>query len=1185
MADNRLSIKLGLESEAYDQGIRQIQEETKAAFDALKVSYQESGAAMAKSLEAVGEVQGFVALQAKTEKAGKAFETAQAKLSLLQAKMAELVPTTEAEAAAFEVLAAKVKLQELAVAKSGEAYGRLKEKLEQTSDQLKASGVDVSKLAEEEKRLADAAKLAQLQHGNLADQMLELKAKGKDLAAQQAKVKASYEVLDIRPFKMIREDIDATREAYDQLRDSGQLSSGELAQAADSARQKIAELNEETTGWMDSLSAAVEEIAKFVAAAAMIAIATHEAILFESAMADVAKVVDFDMPDGFTKLTADIKSLSREIPLTAVELAALAAAGGSMGIATDKLREFIAVGAKISTAFDIPAEDAGKSLGELMNIFGLTVPQVALVGDAMNELGNKLSATEKDILEVTTRAGGMSKTFGLTEVQTAALSATLLSLGRSPEVAATAIGALLSKLQTAKTGSKEFQSALSALGLSADQLADDVSARPQQALSDFLATLKQLDDQSRAEILSKLFGSEYSDDLNLLINGLDEYQKALGYVTEQTQYAGGAQSEFEKRMATTETQLALTQNAFAEAAINVGTVFLPAVQAVAQVVRDATQALADFADTYPALSGLAVVGVTLVTGFAGIHAAALALNIVLGGVFTPLLTNAPITVAAIKTVSGALSLLTAAIAGFAVGFSIGTYLYNEFAVARNAGAAMVAAFLKGWEAIKFGFETAMLAMQYPLDAMLLNLQTSCARVAGVIAAGLRAIGADAVAAQYEKLALSLDKASQKTGEYNDKQTALTASYKAATAQIDEWAVAEFQANAAGEKNVQTQQQLTQASKDAAAGVGSATKAVLDQVNAGNDLVASNVRLRSGLIAMGLDADLVLTGVSSKFAQIKSDFDGVVANANGNSKAIKAAFEQMLKGAETQNEVALVKNAFDEMKKSGVLSAKEIAAEQEKLRSKLVEVEAATDKTAEAFKLLGIESKKALQEKARQSIEALKVVIASGQVSVDELTKAFKRAHEQAVAAGDGTKKAWLEAQAPIHGVKLKTDELVEATRRAGDAGVEAAGKISTGMREAANAANAAKEAISSASSAQSPWRNPDGSKNTGPSGKFTVNVMDQKIRERMANQLGGGDVGLMWKQQSDPAGYKALYELIKQQIESGASSSGGLGRVTNSHQITVVTPTSPRGFQLAADSSAAVGELVSALGGFKARVA
>lgn len=57
---------------------------------------------------------------------------------------------------------------------------------------------------------------------------------------------------------------------------------------------------------------------------------TKPAIEFESAMADVKKVVDFDTPKQFEEMQSDILKLTRSLPLASSELAEIAASGGQL---------------------------------------------------------------------------------------------------------------------------------------------------------------------------------------------------------------------------------------------------------------------------------------------------------------------------------------------------------------------------------------------------------------------------------------------------------------------------------------------------------------------------------------------------------------------------------------------------------------------------------------------------------------------------------------------------------------------------------------------------------------------------------------------------------------------------------------------------------------------------------------
>lgn len=79
----------------------------------------------------------------------------------------------------------------------------------------------------------------------------------------------------------------------------------------------------------------------------------QKAIQFESAMADVKKVIDFDTPQQFKEMGNDILNLSKRIPMAAEGLAKIVAAGGQSGIAREDLISFAESAAKMGVAFDI----------------------------------------------------------------------------------------------------------------------------------------------------------------------------------------------------------------------------------------------------------------------------------------------------------------------------------------------------------------------------------------------------------------------------------------------------------------------------------------------------------------------------------------------------------------------------------------------------------------------------------------------------------------------------------------------------------------------------------------------------------------------------------------------------------------------------------------------------------------
>ncbi|SNS72911.1 phage tail tape measure protein [Antarctobacter heliothermus] len=220
----------------------------------------------------------------------------------------------------------------------------------------------------------------------------------------------------------------------------------------------------------DARGGLVDAVASFYALRGAIGAPIQAASDFESAMADVAKVVDFPSPEAFAQFQQDLFALSRDIPIAVTGLAEIAAAAGQAGIAGQDLIRFTDAAARIGVAFDISAGQAGGSMANLMTALGLTIDETVSLADAMNHLSNSQASSAADILDVVQRVGAQATMFGFTAEQTAAFASAMLAAGAQSEVAATSfrnMGAALTKGEAATAGQSR---ALQALGLDAEDM-------------------------------------------------------------------------------------------------------------------------------------------------------------------------------------------------------------------------------------------------------------------------------------------------------------------------------------------------------------------------------------------------------------------------------------------------------------------------------------------------------------------------------------------------------------------------------------------------------------------------------------------------------------------------------------------------------------------------------------------
>ena len=327
------------------------------------------------------------------------------------------------------------------------------------------------------------------------------------------------------------------------------------------------------------------EVMGVIASVGTVIMPIKVAMDFESSMAEVRKVVDFDTPQQFKQMGDDLLQMTHRIPMAGRELAQIAASGGQLGIARKDIAGFTETVAKMSVAFDMAADQAGDSMAKLANVYKIPIAQIGRLGDAINHLSNSSPAKASDLVNTLGRVGGVAKQFGLTELQTASLANAFISLGKTPEIAGTAINGMLTKLSTADRQGGKFQRTLKNMGISAQELKANIAKNGEQALVDFLKQLNKLPKAEQMGALVDLFGLEYADDVAVLAGNIEAYEKSIRALKEpgsdgKPLFAGSMGKEFAARSATTANNVQLLKNQLMHLAISIGSVMLPAVNSL-----------------------------------------------------------------------------------------------------------------------------------------------------------------------------------------------------------------------------------------------------------------------------------------------------------------------------------------------------------------------------------------------------------------------------------------------------------------------------------------------------------------------------------------------------------------------------------------------------------------------------
>ncbi|WP_107853651.1 phage tail tape measure protein [Neisseria elongata] len=342
-----------------------------------------------------------------------------------------------------------------------------------------------------------------------------------------------------------------------------------------------------------------------LAAAGTLILPVKVSIEFESAMADVKKVVNFDTPQQFKEMERDILKMTRTIPMAGKDIAAIVAAGGQSGVSRENLTGFAEKAAKMGVAFDMAAGQAGESMATLSNVLQIPIPKIGTLGDAINHLSDNANSKAADIVNVLTRVGSDIKQLGMTENQGAAWGSTFLSMGKAPELAAQAMKGMITSMSVMKAGGAKKE--LAALGLTTKEFAAAMDKDANRAMLNLLDRVKQLPKAEQFPMLLKMFGQNYADDAMMLANNVGEYNRQLALLEERDasgnlKYLGSMQREFANRSATTANQIQIFKNGISELGIRLGSIVLPAVNAFLSKCIMLTSMISDWTEKHPVLT-------------------------------------------------------------------------------------------------------------------------------------------------------------------------------------------------------------------------------------------------------------------------------------------------------------------------------------------------------------------------------------------------------------------------------------------------------------------------------------------------------------------------------------------------------------------------------------------------------
>lgn len=321
---------------------------------------------------------------------------------------------------------------------------------------------------------------------------------------------------------------------------------------------------------------------------------------YERSLVGVQKTTDIS-GQQLQALGRQFQNLSETIPVSANELLRLAEIAGQFGITgTKNIENFADTVAKLQFTIEgVDPETAAQDLTRLLNITGQGIENIDELGSVLVQLGNTFEANEGQILNATSRIAQATAGFGLAAQEITALGAALQAVGVRAEAGGTAVGKTFRQIQKAiDTGGKELREFNKVLGLTTEEIRQNLAEDPVQIFQALLDGLARLESQgiTSATALRRLGldSDRVVATLAPLAQNTDKVREALRSANAEFSNATALETEFGRANQTLSAQIERLGNSFTNLFTAIGEFISGPGRDYIQFTTDAVQATTRF---------------------------------------------------------------------------------------------------------------------------------------------------------------------------------------------------------------------------------------------------------------------------------------------------------------------------------------------------------------------------------------------------------------------------------------------------------------------------------------------------------------------------------------------------------------------------------------------------------------
>ncbi len=322
----------------------------------------------------------------------------------------------------------------------------------------------------------------------------------------------------------------------------------------------------------------------------------------EESQADLKKMIDFASKQEEEAYSKIFRDLSDKSGLAQTQIFEIAGALAQSGIDKVELPDYTDQAMKMKVAFDMSTEASGEFLAKTKSQLSLTKEELFAYTDTINYLADTTAAQADGLVDVSFRIGSVAKTANVSKETNMALAATLLSTGKTSEVASTGLKNMYLALRAGESATKSQESAYKSLGLSAVEVNKGMVKNSDETLVKVLERLKQLPEEARASTINQLFGKEAIDSVSTMVNQLDLVKENMQKSQDKMKQQDSVNKEYANRMNTLSNQLKKAFTRVMNVGSDLGKSLAPSIRDILGQIEPMVKKVAEWVQKNPQLT-------------------------------------------------------------------------------------------------------------------------------------------------------------------------------------------------------------------------------------------------------------------------------------------------------------------------------------------------------------------------------------------------------------------------------------------------------------------------------------------------------------------------------------------------------------------------------------------------------